>query len=970
MNAPLDALVAREGLEIFAALKKESGSLFDPKIWLGRLMELVLKDPQFKVDLFRFVDVLPSLKTKEQLADHVKQYLLIPGRDIPLLFEAALKASSLSLMQGFAFSAIQKNVTQMARQFIAGANLPDAKKNLEVLIKEGFSFTIDLLGEMTLSEQEAEEYEREVSKLIALLAQLATPTLLPNISIKISSLASFLNEADPKDSVARLKTRVWPLLKQAKAAGVFVNFDMESHAYKEITLELFREVITSEEFLAWPHLGIVIQTYLKSAPDDVAALLSWCKKRQAPITVRLVKGAYWDYEVVVAEKSGHDVPVLTNKAVTDQQYEELSQVLLKHINLVTPAFASHNMRSLAHAIAFAQSLGIKKDAYEIQMLYGMHLPEGRVFCSRGHRVRIYVPVGEMIPGMAYLVRRLLENTSQMGFVKMSHHDRKDASELLTKPDKSHYPTFVQAEPRFRNAAFTDFTVAKNRNLMLEALSQVQKSLPVRIPLVIGGERIFTGVQKTIMCPSEIAVAVAQVSLASRENAQASIAKSVAAARELKNQPLTARASCLENLAKVIERDRHFLAAVMAFEVGKPWKEADGEVAEAIDFCRYYAEGARVELAWFNLGPAGGEDNFMGYTPRGVSVIIAPWNFPLAILTGMSVAAYVAGNPIVMKPAEQSSLTALCLYERMLEAGFNKAAVQFLPGAGEEVGPFLVAHPQVATIGFTGSMAVGHEILKVASNTQPDQVQMKKLVLEMGGKNCVIIDDDADIDEAILGLLASAFGYAGQKCSAASRAIVLAPIKDQLVLRLVAAAKSLKVKKSQDPAADVGPVINEEAYARLNRQIDRLKNDPDITMLYACENLGGGYFIGPHIVATKDPHHWVMQEELFGPILAVYVARDIDEAITVANGTRFGLVAGFFSRNPRNIEKVKRELSVGNLYINQKCTGAMVARQPFGGFKMSGTGLKAGGPHYLLNFVDAVCTSENTMRRGFSPGVSS
>jgi RHH-type transcriptional regulator, proline utilization regulon repressor / proline dehydrogenase / delta 1-pyrroline-5-carboxylate dehydrogenase len=969
----LDQDIIDEGRLIFSAAKAEKESLFDKQFWLGRMMDWVMKDPSFKVDLFHFVDVLPMLSTTDQVAKHIKEYLLKSDREIPLIMNTALKAASFSLAQGIAAKAIKKNVSDMAQRFIAGIDIKSARDTLQKLAAQGFCFTIDLLGEKTLSEREADIYLERYLKLISALPDalkgISKDDNPPNVSVKISALSCNLFEQDPDFSVRDLKRRLIPLLKLAKETGVFINFDVESFQSHEICYALLKDIALSDEFKAWPHLGIVVQAYLKNSLALTKDLLELASTRKTPITIRLVKGAYWDYEVINAEQHSHHQPVFSVKSETDHNYELISKLLLDNVKLIRPAFASHNIRSLAHAITYAKTNNIDTKAYEIQMLYGMAEAERRAFLSRGHTVRIYMPLGEMLPGMSYLVRRLLENTSQMGFLKMSHHDHKDETALLQKPVVDEQKPATQNTQEFINASTLDFVEKPARNRFAQAITQVRKSLPITIPVVVEG-KIEHGSQEMVrFCPSDTSLKIASCKLATTSHAEQAIKACMKANQPLRSLTILERAQHLRKLADILEADRYDLAALLCFEVGKTWSEADGDVAEAIDFCRYYADRALVELAPKKLGSIGGEHNVLSFQGRGPAVIIAPWNFPLAILCGMSVAAYVSGNPIIMKPAEQSMATAYGLYQRMIKASFMVNALQFLPGIGEEIGSYLVKHPHTATICFTGSKTVGHQITQAANTVSPHQVQMKRVICEMGGKNAIIVDDDADLDEAISGIINSAFMYAGQKCSAASRVITVGTIHDHLIERLKDAAQSINPSAAHEPFTLMGPVIDQEAFERLNQAIERLSHDPSVKVLYKGEGIKGGYYVPIMMVEVTAPEHWVMTEELFGPILAVFKANNLEDAIKVANLTKYALTGAIFSRSPHNIAYAREHFLVGNLYINQKCTGAKVYRQPFGGFNMSGTGIKAGGPHYLLQLVDAKVVSENTMRRGFTPEIS-
>ena len=435
-------------------------------------------------------------------------------------------------------------------------------------------------------------------------------------------------------------------------------------------------------------------------------------------------------------------------------------------------------------------------------------------------------------------------------------------------------------------------------------------------------------------------------------------------------PVETRAEYLELMAAEMRERRFELAAWVLFETGKPWAEADADVAETIDFCMYYAHEMK-RLAVPQQCDFLGEENSYAYRSRGVCVVIAPWNFPMAILAGMTVAAMVTGNTVIMKPAEQSSVVAAKLMEIIRNASVPDGVVNFLPGIGEDIGPILVSHPDVDLVAFTGSQNVGLEINRAAADTDKRQQNVRRVIAEMGGKNSIIVDDDADLDEAVVGVIKSAFNYAGQKCSACSRVIVLDAAYNQFVERLVDATKSLTLGVAEDPATRIGPVIDEDARDRILETIKKV--DPEHGgILKLAVDAGAlakqGTFVGPHIFIDVDPTSPLAQNEIFGPVLAVIRAKNLDDAFQIANGTKFALTGGVYSRSPAALRRARNEFEVGNLYLNREITGALVQRQPFGGYRMSGIGSKAGGPDYLLQFLVPINVSENTMRRGFAPKV--
>lgn len=973
----LEAQIAIIGKELFEIAKSEEPGLFNRNYWQGRLLDWVMKDPEFKVDLLRFVDVLPQLTTTQSISDHIKQYLLREDRKLPLLIGTALKATTMQLTAGLATRTMRNNVMDMAGRFIVGDSASAALESLSKLHNDGIAFTVDLLGEATLSEKEAEAYQKRYLDLVEKLAtsvQLWSPNeiidknhlgVIPrtNVSLKVSAMYSQLRPSDPAGTVAQLKERLVPVLRLAKEQNVFVNFDLEQWDYHAITYDLFEEIVTEPEFRNWPHLGIVVQAYLKEADRDIDRLLSIAKSRQCPLTIRLVKGAYWDYEVVRAHQKGHEPPVLIGKSSSDANYEELSAKLLDHVEWLHSAFGSHNLRSLSAAIAYAQSKGLPKSAYEIQMLYGMAEPERRALKSLGHRVRLYTPVGDPLIGMAYLVRRLLENTSNSGFLQLTHHAKANVEDLMRKPLRMQQAANAVIN-EFENCPHLDFLKPEVQKDFQAQIDKIRASLPVVVSPVVDGKIVESSELLPHYCPSLSSLKVYDIACAQIKDVEVAVDSAYKAYPSWRDRSVDERAALLFRLADILQRDRVWLAALQTLEVGKPWTEADGDVVEAIDFCRYYARRAKIEFGPIVQGHMLGEDNALHYVGRGPTTIIAPWNFPLAIFCGMSTAAVVAGNPILMKPSEQSSMTAFALYERMIEAGFPKEVVHFLPGIGEVIGKHLVEHTKVAQIAFTGSKAVGLAIYKSAANTASDQIEMKRVVCEMGGKNAIIVDDDADLDEAVLGIVTSSFGYAGQKCSACSRVVVLDSVADALIERLIEATRSLPLQEAFLPSSYFGPVIDAEAHSRLLSEIEAAKKNAK--PLFVGENKSGGYFVPAAIFEVSDRNHHLMQDELFGPVVAVMRVPDFGSALEVANSTRYALTGAVFSRAPRNLQRARQEFRVGNLYVNRGCTGAMVDRQPFGGFHMSGLGSKAGGPGYLLHFVDPICVTENTMRRGFTP----
>lgn len=972
------------GQQYWQRMKGEMPSLFDSRYWQGHILDWVMDDESFKVDAFRFVDVLPALHSTSAIASHVQDYLLGQDRKLPVVVRSALAMASGGIAAPLATRAIRTNITEVARRFICESDSKKAMAVFKKLALNNLTFTADILGEASTSDGEADRYLEKYISLIADLAKAAKkwpdndqlyssllgPLPKANVSVKISALDPYLDAVDHQGSVARLKERLLPLLRAARQHNVFINFDLEQWACHDITYDLFEEVALHPDLVDWPHLGLVIQAYLKGSAADCHRLLALSKKRGVPFTVRLVKGAYWDYEVVHARQNGFSCPVYTNKTRTDLNYEDLTKKLIANQELITPAFASHNLRSLVHALVIADEHGLEPNAFELQMLFGMAEPQRRVLAEDGYRLRVYAPIGELLPGMAYLVRRLLENTSNSGFLRQSYHEGVAINTMLESPDPG--PEMAEEEglvrgdlnTPFSNTNLLDFTSSKVANRMAAAVDAALESCPRSVPHCVAGKMHHNKAMKRHVSPNDPALVVAEVSQATQVQAKKALAVAKEAFPAWRDKTVVERAQLLATLAGILEKDRFGLAALQVHEVGKPWREADADVAEAIDFCRYYARRSLKELVPQKQGDMAGEESVLFYEGRGPCLVIAPWNFPLAILCGMTSAALVSGNTVLIKPSGAASAIAFEFYQRLLEAGFPPEVVQFLPGSGADIGNFLVEHPDICQIAFTGSKEVGLGIIAKAAKTLPGQGEVKRVVCEMGGKNAIIVDEDADIDDAVKGVMHSAFGYAGQKCSACSRLILVGDIYDVFMPRFLAACASLPMAPSTSPSCHLGPVIDQAAHARLGGVI--AKPPKGAKLLFLGESRTPGFFIPPAIFEVKNGNNELMEQEFFGPIVTVIRVADFKSALDVANSTEFALTGGLFSRSPRNMEAARHGFKVGNLYINRGCTGALVQRQPFGGFGMSGIGTKAGGPGYLLNFCNPRCVTENTMRSGFTP----
>jgi len=966
--------------EIAAAGASERANLFHLGRWSERVLDWAMSHPSFKTQLFRFVDVFPACRDDAEVLRHLREYFA--GVPVPRALRLGLEvAEHVPFGAQVSAAAARRNVLRMARQLIAGATPADALPRLERLWRDGEASTVDLLGEKTVTEEEAARYAARVEELLEALV-VGTRAWPPssrlerdpwggvprvNVSVKPTALSPRFTPTTAGEGIAGGRARLLPILRRAREAGATVHLDMEHDDAKDATLALLRALGT--EFPDGPQLGCVVQAYRRDAFPDLCDLVAWSERTlRMPLVVRLVKGAYWDYEAVVAVAEGWPLPVFQAKAETDANYERCVRHLVDHAGAVRPAFASHNLRSIAYAVAYTRARGLPAEAVEHQLLYGMAEPIHAALVRLGFRVRVYAPVGDLVAGMAYLVRRLLENTSNESFIRHRFAEGQALDTLVAAPAAERLPGPAEAIERtptdpghpgpFANEPLAELRRPAVRDRLVAAVGAAR--LGFAAPLLIDGRPVATAGEIVSVDPGDVATVVCRSARAQPEDAARAIEIAAHAWPAWRATPWRERAAVLFRAAAIMRRRRAELVALEVFEAGKPIPEADADVCEAIDFCEYYGREALRLAAGAPVESPPGETNVYRYQPRGVGVVIAPWNFPLAIPTGMVTAALVTGNCVVFKPAEQTPGVALRLVEMLLEAGVPGGALAYVPGVGEEIGPTLVEHPTTAFVAFTGSKAVGLSLIASAAVPRPGQQHVKGIIAEMGGKNAIVVDADADLDQAVPAIVASAFGYAGQKCSAAARVIAVGAVHEELLERLVGTTAVVPVGHARELSTVVGPLIDEDAYQRVTAYTR------GEGVVYRHQDVpGGGWYVGPTIIVSRDPRARVACEEVFGPVLVVFRADDFEHALALANDTDYALTGGVFSRSPVNIRRAAENLRAGNVYVNRGITGARVGRQPFGGYGLSGVGSKAGGPDYLLRFVEPRVVTENTIRQGFA-----
>jgi RHH-type proline utilization regulon transcriptional repressor/proline dehydrogenase/delta 1-pyrroline-5-carboxylate dehydrogenase len=971
---------------IAAAGRGEHAHVFRLGGWSERMLDWALTHSDFKTQLFRLVDVFPACTNDADVLRHVDEYF--EGIPVPHALDLGVElAEHVPFGAQVTAAVVRRNVRRMARQFIAGETPGAAVPRLTRLWRRGEASTVDLLGEHTVTETEADHYARRVRELLdtlvtATAAWPAQPHLehdpwgaLPraDVSVKPSALSPLFRPLTADEGIAAASARLEPVVERARNAGATVHLDTEHDDTKDLAFTLLRELGARFPDV---QLGCVVQAYRRDAHADLQDLIEWSRAElRTPLRIRLVKGAYWDAETLLSRAEGWPSSVYGAKAETDASFERCVRTMVDVAGVIRPAFATHNVRSLAYGIIAARTHGLDDTAIELQLLYGMAEPVHAALTAMGARVRVYAPVGELVPGMAYLVRRLLENTSNESFVRRRFAEGADLDDLvqppavtvdaLPAPPVPRPPTDASAPAPFSNEPVAELRRPGPRARLDAAVQHAARDFGFHASVRVAGATRAGRGELASVDPSDPSTVVCISALATPADVDEAIAVARRGLDAWRATPWRERAAVIIRAAAIMRRDRDALAALVVHEAGKPVPEADADVCEAIDFCEYYARAALALAAGAPVHQVPGEVNLYRYEPRGIGAVIAPWNFPLAIPTGMVSAALVTGNAVLFKPAEQTPGIGARLVEMLLEAGAPPEMLAFLPGIGEEVGAALVAHPDVSFITFTGSKAVGLDIVRQAARHREGQRQVKRVVAEMGGKNAIVVDTDADLDVAVPAIVHSAFSHAGQKCSAASRLIGVGERFDQLVERVVGAARVVPIGPAREPRTVVGPLIDEAALTRVRAAQADAPQQGDVLLLR--DDLPSvGWFAGPTVVVTDRPDCALATEEIFGPVLTCLRAEDFDHAVALANATDYALTGGVFSRSPSRIRHAIDELRVGNLYVNRAITGARVGRHPFGGLGLSGVGSKAGGPDYLQQFTEPRVVSENVVRQGFAP----
>lgn len=875
-------------------------------------------------------------------------------------------------------AAMHQAMRIMGKQFVLGRTIKEAIKNGKSYRKKGYTYSYDMLGEAAFTDADAERYFQSYREAVKTLGERMeewdATVPKPTISIKLSALHPRYEESHQHWVMTELAARVEQLVSEGRALGVGITIDAEEADRLELSLRLFEQVYRSDAAQGWGNFGLVIQAYSKRALPVLAYLTALSRAQGDLIPVRLVKGAYWDTEIKLAQMLGlSDYPVFTRKENTDVAYLVCARYLLSEQTdgAIYPQFATHNAHTVAAIAELAKTNPSRQ--FEYQRLHGMGdalydtvLEDGRP------SVRIYAPVGAHKDLLPYLVRRLLENGANSSFVHRLVDAKTPISDLVASPVELARSRPVYRNPKIprpgelfgqsrANSQGYNLAVGFEREPLLESIMEFDQSRWTMKPLVAGRATATSDI-KTVYSPYDTAQVVGEVHWTSDDLAREALASADAAWFNWNRTPAIKRAACLDKLAELLEENTAELMALCAREAGKTLQDSIDEIREAVDFCRYYAQQARDTMNEATLlpGPTG-ESNEHYYEGRGVFLCISPWNFPLAIFTGQICAALVAGNTVLAKPAEQTSLIAGRTIELLHQAGVPKEVLHYLPGDGATIGNAIIGDDRLVGIAFTGSTETAHLINR---NLARRDGALPTFIAETGGQNAMIVDSTALPEQVVADVLHSAFASAGQRCSALRVLCVQEDIAPR-VTDLISGALSRQVLGNpQQYETDSGPVIDEEALRGLTQYVDQWRaKGRVIAEAELDERHKSGHFMPPVVIKIDSLSE--LGREQFGPVLHLltFKAKELDQLIAGINATGYGLTLGIHSRNEATAAYIESRVRVGNCYINRNQIGAVVGVQPFGGRGLSGTGPKAGGPNYIKRFATERVRTINTTAVG-------
>ena len=828
-------------------------------------------------------------------------------------------------------------------QFVLAETIEEAFTHSKPYTDKAYSFSYDMLGEGARSDLKAKNYARSYLNAIEQIGRNSDKSkalfAAPSISVKLSALHPRYHLTKRERVMQELLPRLKNIVLRAKEVGISVAIDAEESSRLDIELLIFEELLKDPELAGWNGLGFVLQAYQKRAFYIVDWLARQAKLHGRVIPLRLVKGAYWDSEIKWAQLLGlQSYPVFTRKEHTDLSYFACADKILSNHEYFYPQFATHNARTAASIVSLAEKYGWEKGSFEFQRLYGMGEALHDILV-KDWPSRIYAPIGKHKDLLAYLIRRLLENGANSSFVHLLADNNKSDSEILADPVAASGKIFVrQAIPLPENLYGSERKNSAGIDFGNEA--ELKKLMSAVSPFAA----------KTIQ----------PVKDADKKTLDDAIASAKKSFSEWAATATDARAKILERAADLIEENAHELIALCVREAGKTLPDSVSEIREVADFCRYYAQQVLViSKPELMAGPVG-ESNVLSLHPRGVFACISPWNFPLAIFMGQVVAALVTGNCVIAKPAEQTPAIAARAVEILYEAGIPKGVLHLVPGSGETIGAALVSDKNIAGVVFTGSLATAQHIALSLAQRGGDIIPF---IAETGGQNCMVVDSSALLEQAVDDIIISAFGSAGQRCSSLRVLYVQEDIAGELISLLAGAMQELKVGDPGEVDTDIGPVIDAQAQAMLTEHIETMKKSSKLQSVTPIPAGLNGFFVAPHAFEIEDISE--LKREIFGPVLHIirFKSGELEKVVDAVGSTGYGLTFGIHSRINDHINLLVSKVKAGNIYVNRSMIGATVGVQPFGGVGLSGTGPKAGGPHYLLRFLNEQTTTINSAAIG-------
>ncbi|MCP4923588.1 MAG: bifunctional proline dehydrogenase/L-glutamate gamma-semialdehyde dehydrogenase PutA, partial [bacterium] len=879
------------------------------------------------------------------------------------------------------YQATVQMMEKLAEKFVAGITIEDALRRAE---KEApYTHSFDMLGEAALTQKDAEAYFESYAHALEEIKRgykkppTSAPLDGPGISVKLSALHPRYEFIKKERVLKELFPKILKLSKQAKEINTHLTIDAEEADRLVVSLELFKQLAEHKDLKGWNGLGLVVQAYQKRAPFVIDWLAALAQTTGHQIPIRLVKGAYWDSEIKHAQELGvKDYPVFTRKANTDVSYLACAKKMIQHGDLFFPQFATHNVQTIATLLEWLPSVPPEGAAlkFEFQMLHGMgHVIYDSLVVDQKLPCRIYAPVGAHHDLLPYLVRRLLENGANSSFVNhIGDTDPETLKKLVDFPDENAQKFKEKRHPKIpfpedlygktrKNSQGLNLKDMQDLRALTQGISRFKKEKWSGCPLTTApSSKNFA--QHDVYAPAEPDRKIGSVTLADKDLALSALEEAQEFFPTWRGTSVEMRAQTLHKVADLFEENRDELISLLVFESGKTLEDGVLGLREAVNFCRYYAVQAEKLCATpLSLPGPTGEENTLSLQGRGTFLCISPWNFPLAIFTGQVVAALAAGNTVLAKPATPSTLIATKAIQLMHLAGIPVKALHLLPGGGRDVGDTLTSDPRVAGVAFTGSTKTAWHINRQLASRQ---APIAPFIAETGGQNAMVIDSTALMEQAVSDVIRSAFQSAGQRCSALRVVFVQKDILPHFKEMLCGTMAELSIGLPQSSTTDIGPIIDEAAQKSLQGYIGFLKKSADVwCQTPVPDDLSKGHFVPPTV--AEITFETLPKEEHFGPILHVvpYDFREIKRVIKVLNGLGFGLTFGLHSRLQGFAQELSEQINAGNIYVNRNMIGAVVGSQPFGGMGLSGTGPKAGGPHYLLQFMCEKTVSIDTTAQG-------